>query len=193
MPSEQHQIETASKQPRRRNEKGLVIVYTGDGKGKTTAALGLALRAVGSGFKVMILQFVKGSWKSGELTAVEALKPNVEIKQLGIGFVTWHPKRPYEEHLEAAEKAWKLCKEIVQSDKYDLIVLDEINNATRFDLIPVDEVLKLIQTKPQRLNLVLTGRGADPRIIEVADVVTEMKVIKHNFDKGEWARKGLDF
>ena len=174
-------------------KKGLVLVYTGDGKGKTTAALGLALRAVGGGFKVMILQFVKGSWKSGELAAVEMLKPDVEIRQLGIGFVTWHPKRPYEEHLQAANNAWEVCKELVHSDKYDLLILDEINNATRFNLIPVDEVLKLIQSKPERLHLVLTGRGADPRIIEVADLVTEMKMIKHPYQKGEWARKGLDF
>ncbi len=141
----------------------------------------------------MILQFVKGSWKSGELSSVKALKPSVEIKQLGIGFVTWHPKRPYEEHKAAAEKAWEHCKEIVQSDNYDLVVLDEINNAARFGLISVDEILNLIQTRPERLHLVLTGRGADPRIIEAADLVTEMKMVKHPFQKGEWARKGLDF
>ncbi|MBI2125972.1 MAG: cob(I)yrinic acid a,c-diamide adenosyltransferase [Thaumarchaeota archaeon] len=174
-------------------ERGLVIVYTGDGKGKTTAALGLALRAAGYKTKTLMLQFVKGTWKSGELEGAKVLYPNFEIRRMGIGFVTWRPKRPYKEHLEAAQKAWEETKQIVASNRYDIIILDEINNATRFNLIPVHEVVNLIKQKPERLHLVLTGREAAPEVIEAADLVTEMKMIKHPFQKGIWAQKWIDF
>ncbi|MBM3897827.1 MAG: cob(I)yrinic acid a,c-diamide adenosyltransferase [Thaumarchaeota archaeon] len=174
-------------------EEGLVIVYTGDGKGKTTAALGLALRTAGYRAKVLVLQFIKGAWKTGELESAKMLSPYVEIKQLGIGFVTWRPKRPFDEHLAAAQKAWEETKKIVQSDNYDVIILDEINNATRFNLIPVQEVIDLIKGKPSRLHLVLTGREASQEVIDIADLVTEMKMIKHPFEKGKWARKLIDY
>lgn len=174
-------------------EEGLTIVYTGDGKGKTTAALGLALRAAGYKAKILMLQFIKGTWKSGEVASAKMLAPYFEIRQLGIGFVTWHPKRPFEEHRDAAQKAWEEAKSIVLSDAYDVIILDEINNATRFNLIPVEEVVDLIKKKPAKLHLVLTGRGAAPEVMEVADLVTEMKMVKHPFEKGQWARKMLDY
>ncbi|PSN82850.1 cob(I)yrinic acid a,c-diamide adenosyltransferase [Candidatus Marsarchaeota G2 archaeon ECH_B_SAG-F08] len=176
-----------------REKRGWVIVYTGDGKGKSTAAFGMAIRAVGHGWKVAILQFVKGSWPTGEEKAFAHLSERVLFKKLGIGFVTWNPKRPYEEHLEAAKRAWEEAKNVVSSNVYRLVILDEINNATRFGLIPVEEVLSLIDTKPKEVNLVLTGRGADERIIQKADLVTEMKNVKHPFDKGEWARVGIDY
>ncbi len=176
-----------------REKRGWVIVYTGDGKGKSTAAFGMAIRAVGHGWKVAILQFVKGSWPTGEEKAFALLSERVLFKKLGIGFVTWNPKRPYEEHLEAAKRAWEEAKNVVSSNVYRLVILDEINNATRFGLIPVEEVLSLIDTKPKEVNLVLTGRGADERIIQKADLVTEMKNVKHPFDKGEWARVGIDY
>jgi cob(I)alamin adenosyltransferase len=174
-------------------EKGLVIVYTGDGKGKTTAALGLALRAAGYKAKVLVLQFIKGTWKTGESESVKMLSPYVEIRELGIGFVTWRPKSPFDEHLAAAQKAWEETKEIVHSDNYDVIILDEINNATRFKLIPVQEVIDLIKSRPSRLHLALTGRGAAQEVIDIADLVTEMKMVKHPFEKGEWARKMIDY
>ncbi|MCS4538628.1 MAG: cob(I)yrinic acid a,c-diamide adenosyltransferase [Thaumarchaeota archaeon] len=174
-------------------EKGLVIIYTGDGKGKTTAALGLVLRAAGYKSKVLMLQFIKGTWKTGELESAKMLAPYFEIRQLGIGFVTWHPKRPFEEHRNVAQKVWEEVKNIVLSDAYDVIILDEINNATRFNLIPVQEVVDLVKRKPARLHLVLTGRGAAQEVIEAADLVTEMKMIKHPFEKGEWARKIIDY
>jgi cob(I)alamin adenosyltransferase len=174
-------------------EKGLVIIYTGDGKGKTTAALGLVLRATGYKSKVLMLQFIKGTWKTGELESAKMLAPYFEIRQLGIGFVTWHPKRPFEEHRNAAQKVWEEVKNIVLSDAYDVIILDEINNATRFNLIPVKEVVDLVKRKPARLHLVLTGRGAAQEVIEAADLVTEMKMIKHPFEKREWARKIIDY
>lgn len=174
-------------------KKGWVIVYTGDGKGKTTAALGLALRAAGIGSKVLILQFVKGTWRSAELESVARLGGLVEIRQLGIGFVTWNPKKPREEHEAAASEAWAVARKEVLSDRYDIVVLDEINNATRFELVPVDAVLALLRERPPRLHVVLTGCGADPRIIEAADLVTEMRLVKHPFEKGEWARRGIDY
>lgn len=175
------------------SEKGLVIVYTGDGKGKTTAALGLAFRAAGRGFRTAFLQFVKGSWKSGEVFAAERFGGLIEVRQLGIGFVTWRPKRPFQEHLEAARRGWEEAKRVIYSGGYDIVVLDEINNATRFNLIGVDEVLEVVRSKPERLHLVLTGRGADQRVIEAADLVTEMRNIKHPFERGEWARVGIDY
>ncbi len=172
---------------------GLIIVYTGDGKGKTTAALGMALRAMGYGWKIAILQFVKGTWKTGEREFLKKTGGGITYEQLGIGFVTWKPTRPFEEHLDAAHQAWDRAKNIVMSDEYDLIILDEINNATRFKLLPVDDVLKLIEEKPERLHIVLTGRGADQRIIDRADLVTEMKMVKHPFEKGKMAARGIDY
>jgi cob(I)alamin adenosyltransferase len=175
------------------NQRGLVIVYTGDGKGKSTAAFGLVVRALGYGWRVAVLQFVKGTWRTGEERGFVKLGENVVFRKLGVGFVTWHPKKSFEEHLEAAKKAWEEAKKAVLSDGFDLVVLDELNNATRFGLIPVEEVLWLITNKPRRLHLVLTGRGADERVIEAADLVTEMKMVKHPFEHGEWARAGIDY
>jgi len=175
------------------DERGLIIVYTGDGKGKSTAAFGMALRAIGRGWKVAILQFIKGNWPTGEEKAFSLFPNQVLFKKLGIGFVTWHPKKPYEEHLKVAKKAIEEAKNVICSNEYDLVILDEINNAVRFNLLKVEEVLDLINAKPKRVNLVLTGRGAHEKIIEVADLVTEMKSIKHPFERGEWARPGIDY
>lgn len=177
----------------RNSERGWIIVYTGDGKGKSTAAFGMALRAIGWGWKVAILQFIKGNWPTGEEKTFSLFPNQVLFKKLGIGFVTWHPKKPYEEHLKVAKEALNEAKRIINSNEYDLVILDEINNATRFNLLSVEEVLDLIKNKPEKVNLVLTGRGADKRIIEVADIVTEMKNMKHPFERGEWARPGIDY
>ena len=173
---------------------GLVIVYTGNGKGKTTAALGMALRATGYDHKICMIQFIKGSWHYGEMDSVEKLGPNFELIAVGKGFVgIIDDKSPKEEHEKVAQEAIKITKEKIASKKYDLIVLDEINYAVNLDLIKVEDVIELIKNKPEDLNLVLTGNYVKPEIIEIADLVTEMKEIKHPYQLGIKAKKGIDF
>jgi len=175
-------------------KKGLVIVYTGDGKGKTTAALGLCVRAVGYDEKVCIVQFIKGSWKYGELDGIKKLAPNVELFQKGLGFVgIIDDKLDKSEHIKAAGQALIFAREKVVSGGYDIVILDEINVAVHLGLIEVGDVLKLIDDKPPLLDLVITGRNAREEIIERADLVTEMREIKHPFRKGIMAQKGIDF
>lgn len=167
---------------------GLVIVHTGDGKGKTTAALGLALRAFGAGLKVLILQFIKGKKDSGELKALKLL--GVEIKQCGLGFIT---KENFAEQKKSARAAIELAQKEILSGAWDLIILDEINYAVKFGLLDAPEILSLIKIRPPELHLVFTGRDALPELIEVADLVTEMKLIKHPFQKGIAAQLGIEF
>jgi len=175
-------------------DKGLVIVYTGDGKGKTTAALGLCIRAVGYDEKICIVQFIKGSWKYGELEGIKKLASNVELYQKGLGFVgIIDDKLDKSEHIKAAKEALEFAREKILSGKYDIVILDEINVAIHLDLIGVEDVLKVIDEKPELLDLVLTGRNAKKEIIERADLVTEMREIKHPFQKGIMAQKGIDF
>jgi cob(I)alamin adenosyltransferase len=175
-------------------DKGLVIVYTGNGKGKTTAALGLCIRAVGYDEKVCIVQFIKGSWKYGELDGIKRLAPNVELYQKGLGFVgIIDDKLDRSQHIKAAEEAVSFAKEMILSGKYDIVILDEINVALNLGLIKVEQVMELINVKPELLDLVLTGRNAHPEIIERADLVTEMREIKHPYQKGIMAQKGIDF
>lgn len=171
---------------------GLVIINTGNGKGKTTAALGLAIRAWGEDLKVLILQFIKGSWKYGELKALAKFFPDIVVKQCGEGF-TRRGNTDIKIHQEAATKALKEAKESMLSGKWDMIILDEINYAIDFDLVNIHDVLDLINTKPDNLHLVLTGRNAKPEIIEQANLVTEMKEIKHPFKEGIKAQKGIEF
>ena len=173
---------------------GLVIVYTGGGKGKTTASLGMALRAVGYNHKICMIQFIKGSWHYGEMDSSKRLEPEFEIIAAGKGFVgIIDDKSPKEEHEKVAKEAIKICKEKIQSGNYDIIILDEVNYAINLGLIDVNDVLDLIKAKPPQLNLVLTGNHATPEIIELADLVTEMKEIKHPFQHGIKAKKGIDF
>jgi len=172
-------------------EKGFIQVYTGDGKGKTTAALGLALRAIGHGLKVNIIHFMKGNIEYGELKAAKCLEPNLIIRQMGREtFVS--RDNPDQEDIKLARQALALSGEVVAGGEYDLVVLDEINCALDFGLIPLDQVLKILQTKPERVELVLTGRGAPPEIIQAADLVTEMKEIKHYYRRGIKSRKGIE-
>ncbi len=181
-------------------QNGLVLINTGTGKGKTTAALGTAVRAWGDGQKVLILQFIKGGWKYGELEAIRALgevNGNIEIRPMGDGFV-FHNKDKEEEaeylrKKELAKKAWRMVEEEVASDKWDLIVLDEINYAIHFDMVDVATVADLIKNRPSRLNMILTGRYAREELIDLADTVTEMTLVKHAFQKGIRARKGIEF
>lgn len=187
-------IEENSKKPpgieNDNSKRGLVFVYTGNGKGKTTAALGLALRALGYGHKVLMVQFMK-SGDSGELRAASYL-PNLTLYQSGQNcFVTKNKPQPLD--LELAQQGLEVARKAIYARQYDLIILDEINVALDFKLIPLEDVLDLIKNKPAALNLGLTGRYAPREIIARADLVTEMKEIKHPFTQGISAREGFDF
>ncbi|MBQ3441638.1 MAG: cob(I)yrinic acid a,c-diamide adenosyltransferase [Selenomonadaceae bacterium] len=168
--------------------RGLIIVHTGDGKGKTTAALGLAIRAFGAGLKVLILQFIKGQRRSGELEALNAL--GIEIRQLGLGFIT---QDNFDEQRQSARTALELARGEILSGTWDLIVLDEVNYAVKFGLLNAADVLGLIKIRPPQMHLVFTGRDALAELIDAADLVTEMKLIKHPFQKGIAAQAGIEF
>ncbi|MCM3081467.1 cob(I)yrinic acid a,c-diamide adenosyltransferase [Brevibacillus invocatus] len=177
------------------NKRGLLLVYTGDGKGKTTAALGLAVRATGRGKKVLMIQFIKSPDRTyGEKIMFDRM--GIEILQKGIGF-TW-TKTP-EEHRAALAVAWRFAKEKLLDDTYDLIILDEINNALAIDKFPIDDVLPLadvletLKNRPANMHVAITGRSAKQEIIELADLVTEMKPIKHYYDEGIPAVLGVEF
>ena len=173
------------------DDLGLVHVYTGDGKGKTTAALGLALRAVGHGLKVYMIQFMKGSIDYGELIASRRIQ-NLTIKQFGRAeFVD--KENPKEVDISLAVKALSHAKIVLAERKYDVVILDEINVALEWKLINLNDVIELIQQRPKNVELILTGRYAHPKIIAIADLVTEMKQIKHPYQKGIEARKGIDY
>ena len=175
-------------------QKGLVIVYTRGGKGKTSAALGLVLRAVGYNHKVCMVQFVKGSWHYGELDSAKRLAPEFEMITAGKGFVgILDDKSPREEHVKAANDTLMISREKILSGKYNVVILDEINYAVQLELLKLDDVIDLIKSKPAELDLVLTGNHATKEVIELADLVTEMKEIKHPFKSGLKAKKGIDF
>lgn len=175
------------------SEKGLVILYTGEGKGKTTAALGLVLRAVGHKRKCLIVQFGK-IWFSGEIEGVEMLSPFVKFIQGGEGFVKiLGDKLPLKEHKKTAKEAFDMLYNEVTKDVWDVVVVDEIVGAVSSGLLSASLVIKLIKNKPKKLDLVLTGHHASKELIEMADLVTEMKLIKHPFQKGVLAKKGIDF
>ena len=174
-------------------KSGLIIVFTGKGKGKTTAAIGQALRATGQGLKVLMLQFIKGTWDYGELESIKRLDPDFNIKPLGKGFIRSKSKLNDNEALENVKQSWEQAKNEIFSDKYDMVILDEINYVVDFGLLPVDEVLSLLEKKPKRLHIILTGRNARKEVIERADLVTEMMEIKHHYSKGIKAQKGIEF
>lgn len=176
------------------SKDGLTIVYTGNGKGKTTAALGIVLRALGYDKKICMIQFIKGSWRYGEMHSSKRLEPEFEMVAIGKGFVgIIDDKSPKEEHQKIADKAVSICKEKIKSGLYDIVILDEINYAVNLELVKVEDVLEIINLKPNGMDLILTGNYAKPEVIEVADLVTEMKEIKHPFKQGIKARKGIDF
>lgn len=168
--------------------RGLTIVHTGDGKGKTTAALGLAIRAFGAGLKVLILQFIKGRRRSGELAALDAL--GIEVRQLGLGFIT---QENFAEQKQSARAAIDLARREILSGAWDLIILDEINYAVKFGLLDATELLELMTLRPPQMHLVFTGRDALPELIDAADLVTEMKLVKHPFQQGIAAQSGIEF
>ena len=170
---------------------GLVIINTGDGKGKTTAAFGQALRAAGQGLKVCIIQFIKGGGKTGEALAFAAAFPDqVELHLAGTGF-TWQQEMGAVK--AAALAGWQLAGEKIASDTYDLIVLDELTYLIGFGIVSEEEVIALFRKRPKRLHLVITGRDASQGLIEYADLVTEMRAIKHPFAHGIKAQKGIEF
>jgi len=172
-------------------EKGLVQVYTGNGKGKTTASLGLAFRAVGHGFKVMVIQFMKGNIQYGELESAKKLSPYLTIHQMGREtFVSKTNPDPVD--IEWAQKGFALAKEAILSGNYDVVILDEINVAVDYGLIALSDLLQLLDSKPLTVELILTGRNAAPEIIEKADLVTEMLERKHYYKKGINAREGIE-
>jgi len=177
--------------PTHRLKKGLVQVYTGNGKGKTTAAFGAALRAVGRGLKVYVIQFIKGGFDYGELHSVKHV-PNLKLTAFGRGrFIIESP--PSQEDVELARQAFKLAKDVVQSGIYDMVILDEINVALNLKIIDINEVVKLIKNKPEHVELILTGRYAPAQIVELADLVTEMREVKHPFTKGVPPREGIEY
>jgi len=171
--------------------KGMIQVYTGTGKGKTTAALGLAMRAIGYGQKVFIIQFMKGEEKTGELLSAEKLSPYLTIKPMGReGFIVKDHIDPID--LNWAQEGMDLAREVIRNGAHDILILDEINVAVSFGLISVQEVLQLINKKPPEMELVLTGRYAPPEFLERADLVTEMKNIKHYYEKGVPHRESIE-
>lgn len=173
-------------------KKGLIIVHTGPGKGKTTAALGLAFRAVGSGLKVLMVQFIKGSWHYGELDAAAAFGERFVIRPMGRGFVKLGGELNPEDK-RAAEEAWSFAREKIFSGEYDMIVLDEINYALNYGLLPLEPVVEALKQKPEMVHVILTGRNAPPPIVEMADLVTEMREIKHPYQKGIEAQRGIEY
>ena len=173
---------------------GLVMVNTGDGKGKTTAALGTALRACGYGLKVVMIQFIKGPWKSGEQVSAKRLAPNLELIKAGKGFYKIMGDRlPEEVHKKAADEGYRLAEEKITSGGCDLLILDEINNAVHDGLLTIEQVLSLIDRKPPEMHLILTGRDAHESLLERAHMVTEMREVKHPYRQGVLAQKGIDF
>ncbi len=177
-------------------EKGLLIVHTGKGKGKSTAAFGLAARAIGNDMKVGVVQYVKGKWETGERKVLEAFPDQIEIHTMGEGF-TWETQ-DRERDIRAAEKAWAKSKEMIDACRgenpvFDMIILDELNIVLRYDSIDLAEVIEFLKNKPENLHVVVTGRNAKEELIEIADLVTEMTQIKHPFRSGVKAQVGIEF
>ncbi|MCH7793755.1 MAG: cob(I)yrinic acid a,c-diamide adenosyltransferase [Proteobacteria bacterium] len=177
-------------------EKGLLIVHTGKGKGKSTAAFGLAARAIGNGMKVGIVQFVKGKWQTGERVVLEAFPDQVTVRTMGEGF-TWETQDRARD-IAAAEAAWDVSKDMIEAARapepaYDMVILDELNIVLRYDYLPLDDVIDALANRPPDLHVVVTGRNAKEKLIEIADLVTEMTMVKHPFRAGVKAQKGIEF
>lgn len=173
--------------------RGLIIVNTGPGKGKTTAAMGTALRAVGNGMKVLMLQFLKGSWHYGELDAVKAFGDNFVMKQMGRGFVKVGGAETDPEDIRMVEDAWQEAEQAIMSGQWDLVILDEINYAISYKMLDPAKVVDALKRKLEQVHVILTGRNAHPTIIELADTVTEMKQVKHAYEKGVLAQRGIEY
>lgn len=175
-------------------KKGLIIVHTGPGKGKTTAALGTAFRAVGQGLRVLMVQFIKGSWHYGELEAAKLLGDDkLRILPMGRGFVKVGAEKPDPEDVRMVEEAWRLAARTIASGEYDFVILDEINYAISYKMLSLEAVRETLRTKPEMVHVILTGRNAHPSIVEMADLVTEMREVKHPYQKGIAAQRGIEY
>jgi cob(I)alamin adenosyltransferase len=175
------------------SRRGLILINTGPGKGKTTAAMGTALRAVGNGMKVLMLQFLKGSWHYGELDAVTAFGPNFVLKQMGRGFVKIGGAETDPEDLRLVEEAWAEAHAAIDSGDWDMIVLDEINYAIGYGMLDPAKVAEALRARPEMVHVILTGRNAHPLLVELADTVTEMREVKHAYQKGILAQRGIEY
>jgi len=173
-------------------EKGLLIVHTGKGKGKSTAAFGMIFRALGHGMPVAVVQFVKGKWQTGERVALEKFGDLVSINTMGEGF-TWETQ-DRQRDLAAARAAWEQAKALIKEGKHALVLLDELNIVLRYDYLPIAEVVDFLrENKPEHIHVIVTGRNAKDELIEIADLVTEMEMIKHPFRSGVKAQQGIEF
>jgi cob(I)alamin adenosyltransferase len=197
MPEDRNANELASSPSARDARRGLILINTGAGKGKTTAALGTAFRAAGNGMRVLVLQFLKGSWHYGELDSAEALTVvggfTYVIRQMGRGFVKVGGAEADPEDLRMVETAWEEAAEAILSDDWDLIVLDEINYAIGYKMLDPERVAEVLRRRPELLHVILTGRNAHPTLVELADTVTEMREVKHAYQKGILAQRGIEF
>ena len=173
--------------------KGLLLINTGPGKGKTTAALGTALRAVGNGMRVLVLQFLKGSWHYGELDAVHAFGEKFVMKQMGRGFVKVGGAETDPEDIRLVEEAWAEARAAIYSGDWDMVVLDEINYAIGYKMLDPAVVAEALRTRPENVHVILTGRNAHPLLVELADTVTEMREVKHAYQKGILAQLGIEY
>ncbi len=172
-------------------ERGLLVVHTGKGKGKSTAAFGMVFRHVGHGMKSAVIQFVKGSWGTGERTVLEKFPELVTIKAMGEGF-TWETQDK-DRDIAHARAGWEEAKRLIADPTYKLVMLDELNIVLRYDYLPLDEILDFLATRPTDKHIIITGRNANERLIEMADLVTEMEMIKHPFRSGVKAQAGIEF
>ncbi len=172
-------------------KKGLLIVYTGKGKGKTTAALGSIFRAMGHGFKVCVIQFIKGSWKYGELKSAERFSDLLDFHVMGKGF-TWESAK-IEEDIKLAQSAWNFAKEVILSAKYQMVVLDELTYLIKYKMVSEEEIVNFLANRPEGLHIIVTGRDAPESLMSSADMVTEMLSIKHPYDEGVKAQKGIEY
>lgn len=177
-------------------QHGYIQVYTGDGKGKTTASLGLAMRALGRCWKVLIIMFTKGGNDYGELNSFMELSPtiseNLKIVQAGLDRIVYKDNQTEKDN-EEIKKGWEIAKQAIENHEYQLIILDEANIAIDMGIIDVDEVVKVLQNKPEEMEIVLTGRNANPKIIEIAHLVSKIEPVKHYWDTGIAARKGIEY
>jgi cob(I)alamin adenosyltransferase len=191
MAADPQPIQAKDKEPRRDQARGLIAVFTGNGKGKTTAALGLAFRALGHDHRVCIIQFIKGSWKYGELETARHFQPLLDFHVMGRGF-TWKSD-DLEKDKAAAREAWDFAAQTIQADKHELVILDELTYLSHYQIIAEEEILAVLRNKPPAMHIAITGRYASEPLIQLADLVTEMREIKHPFQNGIKAQKGMEF
>lgn len=172
-------------------EKGLIMVHTGKGKGKSTAAFGMVFRALGNSMKVGVVQFVKGKWQTGERVILEKLGDQVTMTAMGDGF-TWETQ-DRQRDIDAARAAWERAKTMIMDDEHDMVLCDELNIVLRYDYLPVSEIIEVLQNKPEMKHVIITGRNAKEELMEVADLVTDMTMVKHPFRAGVKAQVGIEF